>query len=76
MALTRELVKSRQKIGSGLAVLFTEHSMDIVFGYADRVLVLARGELIAQGSPQEVRDNTLVQEVYFGGGKTFQFHGT
>jgi ABC-type branched-subunit amino acid transport system ATPase component len=46
--------------------------MDVVFGYADRVMVLARGELIAQGSPQEVRDNALVQSVYLGRGQTFQ----
>jgi len=52
--------------------LFTEHSMDVIFGYAQRVLVLAGGELIAQGSPQEVRDNARVQAVYFGGGRTFQ----
>lgn len=50
----------------GVAVLFTEHSMDVVFGYADRVMVLARGELIATGGPEEVRDNALVREVYLG----------
>ena len=67
MALTRELVRNRQSLANGLAVLFTEHSMDVVFGYADRVLVLAGGELIAQGSPHDVQDNTLVQKVYLGG---------
>ena len=72
MALTKELVIDRKSRPNGLAVLFTEHSMDVVFGYADRVLVLARGELIAHGTPQEVRDNALVQSVYFGGGKTFE----
>ena len=34
-----------------LAVLFTEHDMDIVFGFADRVIVLDRGEIIASGTP-------------------------
>jgi branched-chain amino acid transport system ATP-binding protein len=72
MALTKQLVQDRRSSAKGLAVLFTEHSMDVVFGYADRVLVLAGGELIAQGSPQEVRENALVQSVYFGGGKTFE----
>lgn len=66
MALTRELVVSR-----GTAVLFTEHSMDVVFGYADRIIVLARGQLIAQGTPKAIRDNSKVKEVYFGGGTTF-----
>jgi len=67
MALTRELVSQR-----GMAVLFTEHSMDVVFGFADRIIVLARGRLIAQGLPQEIRDHPKVQEVYFGSGKTFE----
>jgi len=67
MALTKELV-----VGRGMAVLFTEHSMDVVFAYADRMIVLARGRLIAEGKPAEIRDHPKVQEVYFGTGKTFE----
>jgi len=67
MALTKELVIDR-----GMAVLFTEHSMDVVFAYADRMIVLARGRLIAEGKPLEIRDDPKVQEVYFGSGKTFE----
>ena len=67
MALTKQLVIDR-----GMAVLFTEHSMDVVFAYADRVIVLARGRLIAQGTPAEIRAHPKVQEVYFGSGKTFE----
>ena len=67
MALTKQLVLQR-----GLAVLFTEHSMDVVFAYADRLIVLARGRLIAEGTPAEIRDNPQVQAVYFGTGKTFE----
>ena len=67
MALTKKLVTER-----GLAVLFTEHSMDVVFAYADRMIVLARGRLIAEGKPLEIRDHPKVQEVYFGSGKTFE----
>ena len=51
---------------TGMAVLFTEHSMDVVFGFADRIVVLARGKLIAQGSPEHIRAHPKVQEVYFG----------
>ena len=40
--------------------------MDIVFGHADRVLVLLAGELIAAGAPQVVRADPRVQEVYLG----------
>ncbi|MEC4721231.1 ABC transporter ATP-binding protein [Noviherbaspirillum sp. CPCC 100848] len=67
MALTKKLVVERN-----MAVLFTEHSMDVVFTYADRMIVLARGRLIAGGAPSEIRDHPKVQEVYFGTGKTFE----
>ena len=70
MALTKQLVVDR-----GLAVLFTEHSIDVVFAYADRIIVLARGRLIAEGTPAEIRDHPKVQEVYFGTGKTFEKKG-
>ncbi|RJF96554.1 ABC transporter ATP-binding protein [Noviherbaspirillum cavernae] len=67
MALTKKLVTERN-----MAVLFTEHSMDVVFAYADRMIVLARGRLIAGGAPKDIRDHPKVQEVYFGTGKTFE----
>jgi ABC-type branched-subunit amino acid transport system ATPase component len=51
---------------SGLTVLFTEHSMDVVFGYARRLLVMSRGKLIADGAPDEVRAMPAVQAAYFG----------
>ena len=61
MALVRRLVAERQ-----LAVLFTEHDTDIVFGIADRVLVLDRGAVIAAGAPGVVRADARVREVYLG----------
>ncbi len=64
MALTKSLVQQRQ-----LAVLFTEHSMDVVFEQADRVLVLARGRPIALGTPAQVRADEEVQAVYLGQGR-------
>jgi ABC-type branched-subunit amino acid transport system ATPase component len=51
---------------TGLTVLFTEHSMDVVFGYAEWLLVLSRGKLIADGPPQEVRRDPAAQAAYFG----------
>jgi branched-chain amino acid transport system ATP-binding protein len=50
----------------GTTVLYTEHNMDAVFGVADRVLVLIDGQLVAQGSPQEVANNPFVRERYLG----------
>ena len=51
---------------SNMAVLFTEHSMDVVFGFARRVLVLSRGQLIADGVPEAVRADAEVQRLYLG----------
>ncbi len=65
-----ELVK-RLVVEQGISVLFTEHSMDVVFAFADRIIVLARGRLIADGDAAAIRDNAQVREVYFGTGKTF-----
>ncbi|MBR0663589.1 ABC transporter ATP-binding protein [Roseomonas hellenica] len=53
---------------SGIAVLFTEHDMDVVFAHADRIIVLDRGRLIAEGAPPAVRANPEVQAVYLGAG--------
>jgi branched-chain amino acid transport system ATP-binding protein len=64
MELTRSLAVER-----GIGVLFTEHSMDVVFAHADRVIVLARGRLIAEGPPQLIRADPAVAEVYFGSGR-------
>jgi branched-chain amino acid transport system ATP-binding protein len=66
IALVKKLVVEKQ-----ISVLFTEHSMDVVFAYADRIIVLARGRLIADGDAKSIRDNPKVREVYFGTGKTF-----
>jgi branched-chain amino acid transport system ATP-binding protein len=66
IALVKRLVVDR-----GISVLFTEHSMDVVFAYADRIIVLARGRVIADGDAAAIRDHAQVREVYFGSGKTF-----
>jgi branched-chain amino acid transport system ATP-binding protein len=63
MALTRELVRTQ-----GVSVLFTEHSMDVVFEHAHRILVMARGSLMAQGDPQSIAQHPDVKAVYFGRG--------
>lgn len=49
-----------------ITVLFTEHDMQAVFGYASRILVMDQGRLIADGAPDEIRQNRLVQSVYLG----------
>jgi branched-chain amino acid transport system ATP-binding protein len=65
MELTKDIVRT-QNIG----VLFTEHDMDVVFNHADRIIVLNRGELVAEGPPEEVQTNAKVKEIYLGSGDT------
>ena len=45
-------------------VLLVEHRMDVVMKLAHRIIVMARGAVIADGTPGEVRQNELVQKVY------------
>jgi branched-chain amino acid transport system ATP-binding protein len=66
MRLTAQIARE-QKIG----VLFTEHDMDVVFEHADRVIVLNRGTLIAEGTPAEVRHDPQVRAIYLGEGLVY-----
>lgn len=66
MRLTAEIARRR-----GIGVLFTEHDMDVVFEHADRMMVLSRGELIAEGAPNDVRRNREVQAIYLGEGLVY-----
>jgi branched-chain amino acid transport system ATP-binding protein len=67
MGLVQFLAKERD-----VAVMFTEHSMDMVFSFATRILVMAQGRILVEGTPQEVQNNPLAQSVYLGRGKTVE----
>ena len=66
MQLTADILAEK-----GVSVLFTEHDMDVVFAHAHRIMVLNRGQLIADGSVEQIRNDPRVQEVYLGGGTLF-----
>lgn len=61
MALIRKLVEER-------TVVLVEHKMKMVMGISDRIVVLHHGELIAEGTPDDIRANDLVKRVYLGQG--------
>ena len=65
MQLVHALTRSTGPQGR-LAVLYTEHNMDAVFGIADRVLVLMEGRLVAWGTADEVAANAMVRTHYLG----------
>ncbi|HET9851520.1 MAG TPA: ABC transporter ATP-binding protein [Candidatus Limnocylindrales bacterium] len=69
-AETRDLTNFIRRLRSefGLSVLLIEHDMRVVMGISDRVTVLDYGEVIAEGSPDEVRKNSRVVEAYLGRG--------
>ncbi len=59
-----ELSKIVIEMGREKTVLLVEHRMDVVMKLAHRIIVMARGEVIADGTPNEIRQNELVQRVY------------
>lgn len=62
----RRTIELIRRATAGKTVLMIEHDMDAVFGFADRVSVLVRGELVATGSPAAIRANAAVRAAYLG----------
>jgi branched-chain amino acid transport system ATP-binding protein len=60
-----QLVARTQK-ERGITVVMTEHDMDVVFGLADRIMVMNYGEVVATGTVEQVRSDPKVREVYLG----------
>jgi branched-chain amino acid transport system ATP-binding protein len=63
---TDEAVELIRKVTEGKTLMMVEHDMGVVFNVADRISVLVYGEIIATGTPEEIRGNTAVQEAYLG----------
>jgi len=62
VAVIRQIARDRR-----LTIILVEHDMDVVFDLADRISVLHFGQLIAEGTPAEIRANVDVQKAYLGG---------
>ena len=52
--------------GEGITAVIVEHDMDVVFKYSDRIVVMAQGAILAQGTPDEIRSNEQVAMVLLG----------
>jgi len=59
-----ELSEIVLKMGKERTILLVEHRIDVVMRLAQRIIVMARGEVIADGTPEEIRRNEIVQKVY------------
>ena len=65
-AETERAVALIRRLTEGRTLLIVEHDMSVVFGLADRISVLVYGQIIASGSPEEIRGNPKVKEAYLG----------
>jgi len=52
-----------------IAVLFVEHDMNVVFRFANRIIVMVGGRILVEGAPQEIAADPRVREVYLGGAR-------
>ncbi len=65
-AETAEMAQFIESLPRSLTMLIVEHDMDVVFSLADCITVLHYGQVIGEGTPDEVRSNAQVQEIYLG----------
>jgi branched-chain amino acid transport system ATP-binding protein len=63
---TAQVVELVRSVTQGKTLVMVEHDMGVVFGLADRISVLVYGEVLATGTPEEIRANPAVQEAYLG----------
>jgi branched-chain amino acid transport system ATP-binding protein len=63
---THDAVALIRRISTGKTLVIVEHDMNVVFGLADRISVLVYGQMVATGTPAEIRQNRSVREAYLG----------
>jgi branched-chain amino acid transport system ATP-binding protein len=63
MGLMRKLSAERRT-----TFVIVEHDMDVVFALSQRIVVMNHGEILADGTPEEIRENRAVRETYLGSG--------
>jgi len=63
---TERAVAKIRELARSIGIIIIEHDMEVVFGIADDITVLAQGALLVSGSPKEIADNEQVREAYLG----------
>jgi branched-chain amino acid transport system ATP-binding protein len=64
-----EIFQALEALPPDIAVLFIEHDMDVVFRFAQRITVLVAGQILCEGTPEQIADHPQVREVYLGNGE-------
>lgn len=68
-AETRQTIELIKKIAQDLTIILVEHKMKVIMEVSDKITVLHYGKLLAQGGPDDIRENEEVRRVYLGGVK-------
>ena len=61
-----DIIHMSRNLGTDITVIIVAHDMDFVFGVAERIIVLHYGEIIAEGTPEEISTDSRVEEIYMG----------
>jgi branched-chain amino acid transport system ATP-binding protein len=65
-AESADVINMLRNLGLDITVLVVAHDMDLVFGLAGRIIVLHYGQIIAEGTPEEIQAHPRVKEIYIG----------
>jgi ABC-type branched-subunit amino acid transport system ATPase component len=63
---SERILKVLENLPAEIAILIIEHDMDLVFRFARRITVLVQGEVLVEGTPDEIAKDTRVHQVYLG----------
>jgi branched-chain amino acid transport system ATP-binding protein len=69
MSESADITSRIRALGDKITVLMIAHDMDLVFGVAERIILLTLGEIACEGTPDEIRTNQLVKDIYMGSHK-------